>query len=48
MLNGTAATSSRTLLALLEYGQQEDGSIRLPEVLQPFGAPPTISRSLVD
>ncbi|MDX6591259.1 MAG: seryl-tRNA synthetase [Gaiellales bacterium] len=48
MLNGTAATSSRTLLALVEYGQQEDGSIRLPEVLQPFGAPPTISRSLVD
>jgi seryl-tRNA synthetase len=43
MLNGTAATSSRTLLALIEYGQQEDGSIRLPEVLQPFGAPPTIS-----
>ncbi|MDX6532541.1 MAG: seryl-tRNA synthetase [Gaiellales bacterium] len=43
MLNGTAATSSRTLLALVEYGQQADGSIRLPEVLQPFGAPPVIS-----
>jgi seryl-tRNA synthetase len=43
MLNGTAATSSRTLLALIEYGQQADGSIQLPEVLQPFGAPPTIS-----
>jgi len=43
MLNGTAATSSRTLLALIEYGQQADGSIQLPEVLQPFGAPSVIS-----
>jgi seryl-tRNA synthetase len=43
MLNGTAATSSRTLLALIEYGQQMDGSIQLPEVLQPFGAPSVIS-----
>ena len=25
MLNGTAITSSRTLLALIEYGQQADG-----------------------
>ena len=27
-LNGTAVTSSRTLIAMLEYGQQADGSIR--------------------
>jgi seryl-tRNA synthetase len=39
MLNGTAITSSRTLLALIEYGQQADGSVVLPEVLRPFGAP---------
>ena len=39
MLNGTAITSSRTLLALIEYGQREDGSIAVPEVLHPFGAP---------
>ncbi len=39
MLNGTAITSSRTLLALIEYGQREDGSIAVPEVLRPFGAP---------
>jgi seryl-tRNA synthetase len=43
MLNGTAVTSSRTLLALIEYGQQEDGSIALPEALVPFGAPALIS-----
>jgi len=38
-LNGTALTSSRTLLALIEYGQQADGSVRTPEPLQAFGAP---------
>ncbi len=43
MLNGTAVTSSRTLLALIEYGQQEDGSIVTPDCLHPFGAPATIS-----
>jgi len=43
MLNGTAITSSRTLLALIEYGQQADGSIATPDVLHPFGAPAVIS-----
>jgi seryl-tRNA synthetase len=43
MLNGTALTSSRTLLALIEYGQQADGSIRTPEPLHAFGAPPLIA-----
>ena len=43
MLNGTAITSSRTLLALIEYGQQADGSIATPSVLHPFGAPAVIS-----
>ncbi len=43
MLNGTAITSSRTLLALIEYGQLEDGSIATPAVLHPFGAPAVIS-----
>jgi seryl-tRNA synthetase len=42
MLNGTAITSSRTLLALIEYGQQEDGSIVTPAVLHAFGAPEVI------
>jgi seryl-tRNA synthetase len=42
MLNGTALTSSRTLLSLIEYGQQADGSVTTPSVLHPFGAPPTL------
>jgi seryl-tRNA synthetase len=42
-LNGTAVTSSRTLLALIEYGQQADGSVRTPEPLQAFGAPPELA-----
>jgi seryl-tRNA synthetase len=42
MLNGTVLTSSRTLLALIEYGQQADGTIATPAVLHPFGAPAVI------
>ncbi len=38
-LNGTAVAVSRTLIALLENGQRDDGSIALPAVLAPFGAP---------
>ena len=38
-LNGTAAAVGRTLVALLENGQQADGSVALPEVLVPYGAP---------
>ena len=38
-LNGTAVAVGRTLIALLENGQREDGSIALPAVLAPFGAP---------
>ena len=33
MLNGTAIAVSRTLIALIENGQQEDGSIKLPPCL---------------
>jgi len=35
-LNGTAVAVSRTLLAILENGQQADGSIVVPEVLRPL------------
>jgi seryl-tRNA synthetase len=42
-LNGTAVTSSRTIIALLENGQREDGSVALPEVLVPYGAPPVLA-----
>jgi seryl-tRNA synthetase len=38
-LNGTAVAVSRTLIALLENGQRDDGSVALPAVLAPFGAP---------
>ena len=37
-LNGTAVTW-RHLIALLENGQREDGSIAVPEVLRAWGAP---------
>ncbi|MDX6689060.1 MAG: seryl-tRNA synthetase [Solirubrobacteraceae bacterium] len=38
-LNGTAVAVGRTIIALLENGQQEDGSVVLPEALVAFGAP---------
>ena len=38
-LNGTAVAVGRTLVALLENGQQEDGSVELPAVLKAYGAP---------
>jgi seryl-tRNA synthetase len=41
-LNGTAITSSRTLIAVLETHQTRDGSVLIPEVLQGFGAPAEI------
>jgi seryl-tRNA synthetase len=36
MLNGTAVAVSRALIALLENGQQADGSVRLPAALVPY------------
>ncbi len=38
-LNGTAIAVGRTIIALLENGQQDDGTVRLPSVLVPYGAP---------
>jgi seryl-tRNA synthetase len=35
-LNGTAVAISRALIAVLENGQQADGSILIPEVLRPW------------
>lgn len=35
-LNGTASATGRTMLAIIENYQQEDGSIKIPEVLIPF------------
>lgn len=36
MLNGTAIANSRALVAILENGQQSDGSVRIPEVLASY------------
>ncbi len=38
-LNGTAVAVGRTIVALLENGQQADGSVDLPAALVPHGAP---------
>jgi seryl-tRNA synthetase len=38
-LNGTAVAVGRTIIALVENGQREDGSVELPAVLRGFGAP---------
>ena len=45
-LNGTAVAVGRTLVALLENGQQADGSVALPEVLVPYGAPARLSAAV--
>jgi len=35
-LNGSGLATSRLMVALLENNQQEDGSVLLPAVLQPY------------
>lgn len=42
-LNGTAIAVGRTIIALLENGQQEDGSIALPQALVDAGAPAVLA-----
>jgi seryl-tRNA synthetase len=41
-LNGTAVAVGRTIIAIVENHQRDDGTIELPAVLHPFGAPQTI------
>lgn len=36
MLNGTAFSMNRPIIAILEQFQNEDGSVRIPEVLRPY------------
>ncbi|NIQ06240.1 MAG: serine--tRNA ligase [Candidatus Korarchaeota archaeon] len=38
-LNSTALATSRTIIALLENYQQEDGSVKIPRVLRPYLKP---------
>jgi seryl-tRNA synthetase len=40
-LNGTGATA-RALLAIMENFQDEGGTVTVPEVLRPYGAPATL------
>jgi seryl-tRNA synthetase len=35
-LNGSGVALPRTIVAILENGQQEDGSVVVPEVLRPY------------
>ena len=35
-LNGSGVAAGRALVAILENGQQEDGSVTIPKVLQPY------------
>jgi seryl-tRNA synthetase len=35
-INGSGLAVGRTLVAVMENYQQADGSIRIPEVLQPY------------
>jgi seryl-tRNA synthetase len=44
-LNGTAAALGRTIIAILENNQENDGSVLVPPVLQQFGAPSKIGGS---
>jgi seryl-tRNA synthetase len=46
-LNGTAVAVGRTMIALLENGQREDGTVVIPEVLHAWGAPKTIQNGEV-
>jgi seryl-tRNA synthetase len=41
-LNGTAVAVGRTLIAILENGQRDDGSVQVPQVLVEWGSPPEV------
>jgi seryl-tRNA synthetase len=41
-LNGTAVAVGRTIIAVVENGQRDDGTVAIPEVLQGYGAPAEI------
>jgi seryl-tRNA synthetase len=44
-LNGSGLAVGRTLIAILENYQQEDGSVTIPDVLKPYmGESPLLTR----
>ena len=47
-LNGTAVAVGRTIVALLENGQQGDGSVELPQCLLSYGAPALLASATDD
>jgi seryl-tRNA synthetase len=44
-LNGTATALGRTIIAILENAQDENGEVSIPDKLQKFGAPAKIGES---
>jgi seryl-tRNA synthetase len=42
-LNGTAVAVGRTIIALVENHQRDDGTVEIPEALQGYGAPAVIA-----
>jgi seryl-tRNA synthetase len=44
-LNGTAVAVGRTIIAIVENHQQDDGTVAVPPVLHDFGAPEVITAS---
>jgi seryl-tRNA synthetase len=45
-LNGTAVAVGRTIIALLENGQREDGSVALPDAVVRYGAPVVLAPAI--
>jgi seryl-tRNA synthetase len=41
-LNGTAVAIGRTIIAIVENHQRDDGSVEIPALLHQFGAPPVL------
>jgi len=48
VLNGTAFSMNRPIIAILENYQEKDGSIKVPQVLQKFVGKPFIKTSAID
>ena len=44
-LNGSGLAIGRTMIAVLENYQQEDGSIAIPEALQPYMGGDTVIKN---
>jgi seryl-tRNA synthetase len=42
-LNGTAVAVGRTIIAIVENGQRDDGTVEIPSALHAFGAPAQIA-----